>query len=91
MSNNNEFVLNLSKWMNKYVKENNLDVKDMAKKLECSESYINVILDYPKYINEYGEHGLGVSMEFLMKISNTYNVKIDTLFNLKEKSKIDKA
>ena len=79
MINNNNLTLNISKWLNNYIDENKIDIEEMAKKIKYSTDYLNVLLDYSKHLDKYKDENINVSVDFIMKISNTYNVKVDEI------------
>lgn len=78
MIDSNNFTLNISKWLNNYIDENNLKVEDVANQLECSTGFLDMLLDYEKHPNLYEEQ-LKISIDFITKISNTYNVSVDKI------------
>ena len=80
MIDGDDYTLYISKWLNKFVDENKISIEDMAKKLECSTGYINVLLDYSKHLDIYEGKDINVSIEFITKLATTYNMKIDEIF-----------
>lgn len=61
----------------------------MSKELDCSEGYLNVLLDYSKHLDYYEEKHIGVSLEFIVKFSKIYNVKIDEIAREIEEQKTE--
>lgn len=86
MIDSNNFTLNISK---NYIDENNLKVEDVTKQLDCSTGFIEMLLDYEKHTNLYEEQ-LKISMDFIIKISNTYNVNADKILKKLEIERIAK-
>lgn len=92
MINENDLTLNISKWLNNYIIKNKLEVETVAEQLECSIGFLNMLLDYEKKYISYKEQlkvykdpskvsfvPLNVSMDFITKFSNTYNIKIEEI------------
>jgi len=70
-----EVVNNISMWLNDFVKENNIDLKDMAQKLDCSTVYLENFLKYkdnPIGLRQY----IYPRISFLGKLCDVYKVKI---------------
>lgn len=74
-----DYKLHISKWLNKFINENKIDVEEMSKKMGYSTGYLNVLLDYSKHLDKYEEKDINISIEFIVKLTTTYNVKIEEI------------
>lgn len=78
----NKILMSISMWLNDYIRKNKLTSKKIAEDLECSTGYIDCLLAYksnPEYYN-----AIGIKDSFIMKLSKTYNIKIDEILEYDE-------
>lgn len=80
--NPNKILMSISMWLNDYRRKNKLTSKKIAEDLECSTGYIDCLLAYKKDPEYYGS--IGIKDSFIMKLSKTYNVSIDEIFEYDE-------
>ena len=74
-----KLFLNISIWLNEIKNKNNIDIKDMAKELECSSSFLEILLKYKDNPVEYNFEN-GISIQFIAKIKQKYNAPLDEIF-----------
>lgn len=80
MINEERLLKNISEWLNDFIKQNNIDIKEMAKELECSSSFLEILLKYKDNPSEYNLKN-GISIQFIAKIKQKYNAPLDEIFN----------
>lgn len=73
-------LMNLSKWINEFIKKNNISIQEMAKELECSSSFLEILLKYKDNPSEFRLKN-GISIQFISKLKGKYNAPLDEIFN----------
>ena len=86
MNNKENFMINISMWLNNFMNKKNIDVKELSEKMECSESFINRILDYEKgFGKEEGQFNL--SIEFIVKMADVCGVYVNEILEYEGSTK----
>ena len=67
----------VSKWLNEYKEKNNLKSEDIAKELDCSFRYIELLLDFKNHPIKYSN--THIPIRFLSKMRDTYKISIDEI------------
>lgn len=75
-----QLLINISEWLNVFISKNNIDIKDMAKELECTSSFLEVLLKHKDNPSEYNLKN-GISIQFVAKLKQKYNAPLDEIFN----------
>jgi len=73
-------LMNLSEWINDFIKKNNIDIQEMAKELECSSCFLEILLKYKDNPSELSLKN-GISIQFISKLKGKYNAPLDEIFN----------
>lgn len=81
--NRNLVMMGVSKWLNEYKNKNNLKSEEIAKELDCSFGYIELLLDYKDHPMKY--KNTSVPIRFLAKLRDTYNLSIDEILEKDER------
>ena len=81
---NRDFVMMaVSKWLNEYQKKNKLKSEEIAKELDCSFGYIELLLDYKNHPEKYKT--FNIPIQFLVKLKDTYNINIEEVLEQDER------
>ena len=67
----------VSKWLNEYKEKNDLKSEDIAKELDCSFGYIELLLDFKKHPMKYSN--THVPIRFLSKMRDTYKISFEEM------------
>jgi len=67
----------VSKWLNEYKEKNDLKSEDIAKELDCSFGYIELLLDFKKHPMKYSN--THVPIRFLSKMRDTYKISFEEI------------
>lgn len=87
--NRNLVMMGVSEWLNDYKKKNNLRPEEIAKELDSSFGYIELLLDYKNHPGKYKT--FNIPIQFLSKLIDTYNITIDEILEKNEEYKEAKA
>ena len=80
MINEERLLMNISKWLNEFIKQNSIDIKEMEKELECTSGFLETLLKYKDNPLKYNLKN-GISIQFIAKIKQKYNAPLDEIFN----------